>query len=198
MHLKPCVCNARRRRVSLSAYLLAILLQYFQFKAHDTISLLLPAYENSVPAEHISKLLCCAAKLLPPLSDSDAYELSITLPLLSASLVSGSIPPQSDPMFQRLVDRFASIRFDLASYALSTEYEARSRSAAATCLHAYIAHFVPPESPECPAKELMKDVLVPGVLQSFNEMKRTGEATNKSYVLRKFADGLNLAATVVS
>ena len=159
---------------------------------------MLPAYENSVPAEHTSKLLCRAAKLLPPLSDSDAYELSITLPLLSASLESGSILCQSDPMFHRLVDRFASIRCDLAVYALSTEYEARSRSAAATCLHAYIAHFVPPESPECPAREMMKDVLVPGMLQSLDEMKRTGEATKKSSILRKFTDGVNLAATVVS
>ena len=163
------------------------------------VSSLLYAYKYRVPPDQVLKLLSRVAKILPPLSDSDTDRLSITLPLLSASLENGNLPSPRDPEFQSIVEQLTSIKFDLATYALSAEYETRSRSASATCLYSHIVRFFDVDSPECPAKQLAADVVTPAFLLSFADLTKSRKnAQRKLTEVQKLMDCLEMYSVIVS
>jgi hypothetical protein len=141
------------------------------------------------------------SKILPPLSDKDAIKLSITLPLLSASLETAELMSnEKDAEYERMVEQLSSIYFDLASYSINADYDPRSRSAAAACLHAYIVHFAPKVSNDCPVLPLLEKVIIPAVGSVFESLSQKARASerDKYSLLSDFVDCLNLAAVMVS
>jgi len=152
------------------------------------------AYQSSVPAVEIAKLLSVISNILPPLSDSDNGRLAITLPLLAKALEYNTLPSPDDPMFHSIAEQLASIDNDLARYALGAAYESKSRSGAATCLHVYITHFARQEVNGYATKKVLEDVIVPGLWSAYDELKEKGSHG----ALEAFVDCLNLCSNIVS
>lgn len=163
-------------------------------KTQEVVTLLLPAYQTCLPPEVFLSYLSIISKVLPPLSNEDTTRLAILLPLLSAALEKGTLPLPDDPSFHSAADLFASIGCDLASYAIGTEYEARSRIGAAACLHAYITHFRR-ETNVCLAQQLLKEVAIPNVLLAYYSLRK---AQKGNLTEEHFLDCLNLCMDLVS
>ena len=146
------------------------------------------------------KFLSIISRILPPLANSDIARLSVTLPLLSATLENGTLPLPDDPMFHSVADQFASIACDLASYAVSAGHEPRSRAGAATCLHVYITHFARCETNLCPARQVLEDVVVPSIWLAYDDLVNVsrGKLAEDESTLEQFVDCLNLCSDIVS
>ena len=163
-------------------------------KTQEVVTLLLPAYQTCLPQEVFLSYLSMISKVLPPLSSEDTTRLSIVLPLLSAALEKGTLPLPDDPSFHSAADLFASIGCDLANYAIGSEYEARSRTGAAACLHAYITNFWR-DTNVCPAQQLLKDVAIPNLLLAYDNLRNAPKGKlNEEH----FVDCLNLCMNLVS
>lgn len=114
------------------------------------------------------------------------------LPLLAESLENGNLLPLGEPgASEAALKEFASIRSDLASYALNGG-DVRSRSAAAACLFSYIVHLTKHDAQECPAKKLLEDVVMPALLDASRDLGQ--KATARETVV----DCLNLSSVLVS
>ena len=177
--------------------------QFPYLQTHEIVSFLLPAYERWVPSAEVSKLSSIVSKVLPPLSYKDVIKLSITLPLLSASLESGGLASGKDSTpLEAVLENLKSIDTDLAAYALNTDYDARSRSAAAASLHFSIVQNGRSHSNahECRARHLLEEVIMPALVLSLDRKPgrsaKIGFGGDDKNVA--FVDCLNLASVVVS
>lgn len=160
--------------------------------------MLLPAYQKWVPSTEVYNLVSTISKILPPLSDKDVAKLSITLPLLSASLEACELN-RSDSRYEAMVEQITSVVAELASYALNLDYDARSRSAAAACLHTYIVYLAPREIEVCPVQRILENVIMPSLVAALESTSNKSQAQRScSSTVAGFVDCLNLASVVVS
>lgn len=158
----------------------------------EIVSLLLPAYEKWVPRKEVFNMVSVVSKVLPPLSNKDVNKLSISLPLLASSFENTeALCKETGPDYTAMVQQLSSIANDLAFYSLNLNYDARSRSAAATCLHAYIVYFANRDIGKCPVEPLLEEVIVPSLLQGL-------KAAPSDHSVKESVDCLNLAAVLVS
>ena len=157
---------------------------YGCFQRQEIASLMLPAYKGWVPTEEVVKSISLVSRILPPLSDEDAIRLSVMLPLLAESLENGNLPSPEEPG----ISEFEATYKDLATYALNSEYDARSRSAASSCMFSYIVHLAKKDSTTCPSKLLLEEIVMPAIVEASSE-KGVGE---------KLSDLLNLSSILVS
>ena len=132
------------------------------------------------------------SQILPPLSDDDNVALCVFLPLLAAALHGDLILPdkENDAMDtdQKTMEQvLAELAGPLSEFALSGDYEARSRASAASCLHAYVSSFSHSET-ECPVVKLQAGIINPLLISSM---------TAKSPDLASFVDALNLSSLLV-
>ena len=131
------------------------------------------------------------SQILPPLSDDDNVALCVFLPLLAATLHSDILPEKENDAMdtdeKTIEEVLKELTVPLSEYALSGDFEARSRSSAASCLHAYVSSFSHTET-ECPVVKLQVDIVNPLLISS---------QTAKSPDLASFVDALNLSAVLV-
>lgn len=152
---------------------------------------MLPAYKKWVPKEEVVKSMSLVSKILPPLSNQDAIRLSVMLPLLSESLENGNLPSREE----KGVSDLESIHKDLATYALNSDYDATSRSAASSCLFSYIVHLAKKDTQTCPAQPLLEDVVMPGLLDASKDLEK--EKLKGSNSRERVVDCLNLCSLLV-
>lgn len=143
------------------------------------------------------------SKVLPPLSDKDSHTLSILLPLLAASLQNrvASSWDVDEGLSKTLTEQLSSNATDLTTYALSFEYDAWSRLAAAACVHSFLVEYGGQNAQTCPAKQLLEKVAMPSLQVALDSFPDTvGEATAKAEIqsATAFTDCLNLVALLVS
>jgi hypothetical protein len=137
------------------------------------------------------------AEVLPPLSNGDNIMLCVMLPLLSAALQVHLVeaPSEAEAMDSdeaTMEDTLLSISQPLAEYALSTDYDSKARSAAASCLHATIASIC--RDRDCPALPIVTDVINTSLRSALAKYKA---ATRCSSVIA-IKDSFNLLSLVVS
>lgn len=163
--------------------------------ANKIIGFLLPAYQKFAPRISVQKMMHHVAKRIPPLSDSDNVSLCVRLPLLAAFLhgVIMDLPDQDDMEMEEAMDnKLTEITPALAEYVLSSDYESKARSAAASCLHATITSYSR-GSNDCPAIKIVTDVINPSMKGAMGKFK-AGDQSSVAAV----KDCFNLFALVVS
>ena len=139
------------------------------------------------------RLMSGVAKILPPLSNQDITRLALLLPTLAASLENGNLPSQEE---MKAPEFAFDVRGDLVSYALNSDYDEVSRSAAAACLHSSILHLANSDSQDCPAKHLLQDSVMGTLLEAAKDLNESSTLTKTSTV--KVVDCFNLCSIVVS
>ena len=147
---------------------------------------LLPAYKRFVPTSSLIKLSKDVADIVPPLSEADTFALYVRLPILGAALHSSGgddkVATQADQS-ESIDDIVHSMLGGLTQFVLGAEYDARARSAAASCIHATISLYGS-NITACPVLPIVKDIVNPALASA------TSLATAK--------DCLNLLALLVS
>lgn len=136
-----------------------------------------------------------ASKVLPPLSDQDNHKLSVILPLLSASFECNSFSSQV------VADQLHSISNDLVTYALSSDYDSMSRSAAASCLNASLVEFGDRTAQACPVRALLEKVVLSTLKTALGSFPaKVGEATSvvEIQATASLTDCLNVIGLLVS
>ena len=128
---------------------------------------MLPAYKRFVPRSCLADLVKGVSNIIPPLSEADNFSLCVKLPILGAALrssVNGKDSAgmkESDDSIEEITGPMLA---GLTEYVLSTEYDVRPRSAAASCIHATISLTV--SSDECTVVPLAKNILNPAMVSS--------------------------------
>jgi hypothetical protein len=126
---------------------------------------LLPAYKKSVPNDTLVKLSEDVSAIVPPLSEEDSINLYIRLPILGAALASLRSYPDGDIYEDAMETDQTSLQEiciamlpGLTEYVLAKDYDAKARSAAASCIYAILSlgNLV---ATDCPVKPLVKDII---------------------------------------
>ncbi|KAL3913726.1 MAG: hypothetical protein SGILL_006374, partial [Bacillariaceae sp.] len=134
-------------------------------KASDVQKLessLVPAYNNSVPKERLSKLFKDVSQKIPPLSKADECDLFVRLPLLGAALQSASSSLLKEVVTKVGGDDENALVVELlkglSEYAMSSEHLASARTAAALCVYGLVKGGFD-KSAKCPARPLAEDAM---------------------------------------
>jgi hypothetical protein len=150
----------------------------------------LPAFQVTMPEERLKSLFDYMNHIMPPLSDWQIAQLSICLPLFSATLKSNDLP--SD-----LKGKLVDFMRPLANFALDSQNYPRARSDSALCLFWIIARHQVDEIQVCLSNRLLQKTIFPEIqtrLQILQDPQRGLNSDNADY----YKDALNLASLVVS
>ena len=129
---------------------------------YNVVDCLLPAYTKFVPLDSLKKLLSTVSRILPPLSPEDNYGLCVRLPILGTILAGYSEARTAlGASLQEMADQLLP---GLTEFAMSSDYDPRARSAAASCLHAIIT--LVPAHEGCPVRPLVTSMISPTMSSS--------------------------------
>lgn len=144
----------------------------------------------------MKELVSCVSQLIPPLSVWQSGQLSVVLPFLSAALSRGTIvlPEQTDE--NNTVDSLLSMVPYLTDCAVSSDFDARARSAAAACLYHVITKFQRPGVNDCLSREALRDNVMPTIVSAVESLKGTSDSLVEKATV-DLCESLDVAALLV-
>jgi hypothetical protein len=150
----------------------------------------LPAFQVPMPEERLKSLFDYMNHIMPPLSDSQTAQLSICLPLFSATLKSSDL---SNDLKGILVDFMRPF----ANFALDSQNYPRARSDSALCLFWIIARHQVDGSQGCLSHRLLQKTIFPEIQTRLQILQDPQHGLN-SEDADSYKDALNLASLLVS
>ena len=107
-------------------------------RASTILPFLIPVYECPSSVSSCDGLIQFVDQIMPPLSETDEVNLFVALPLLAAALTSTTkVWETLDSATLKLLSSMVTY---LAEFSISSDHNAHSRSAAATCLFSILFH----------------------------------------------------------
>ncbi|KAL7545756.1 hypothetical protein ACHAWF_009108 [Thalassiosira exigua] len=173
-------------------------------RAQTIIPLLIPAYECPSAVSSCGSLVQFVGQILPPLSKWDEVKLSVAFPLLAAVL---RAPNERGRVYESsTLETLRSLIPYLAEFSMSSDYDAGTRSAAASCLFSVLFFS---EETKCDAQviqTLLKEVVRPVACDAVSSLKEMKDITlqrfeSQNYFLTSFTrlqDALNFMSLLVS
>ena len=167
-------------------------------RAYSVLPYLVETYV--CPSSYMScdEVVAFVDQILPPLSELDEVKLYIALPLLSAAL--NGQKDAWEVISPATIERLLSMTTSLAQFSISGDHDPPSRSAAAACLFAILAH----DSTGDSIRHLLGSVVYPTVKESVARLKQhvgkmpeASDVCQSSYTANVEA-ALNLMALVGS
>lgn len=160
---------------------------YFQSDfGSEIITQLLQAYSQPLPEERLMALFDYFSHLLPPLTDWETVQLSISLPLLSEVL-------KNSQLSDELKDQLAGMVESLSTFALECRKYPRAVSEAASCLFWAVALHQKQDGLET---RMFKEIFTE--IQSRLKSVQDPEGRLNEEKADRFRDALNFAALIVS
>lgn len=135
--------------------------------------------------------------MIPPLSVWQSGQLSVSLPFLSAVLSQGTDTLPNQTTENAVLDSLRSMTPYLTDCAMNSDFDARARSAAASCLFYLIARFQDPGAANCLSKGALSDILMPSIVVSAENLKAASNDTAEKAMV-DLCESLDLAALLVS
>jgi hypothetical protein len=142
----------------------------------------------------MTKLFDYVSHVLPPLNDLQSGQLCIALTILSVALSQGASMLSEQDQKTNVFDSLQSIAPYLTDCALNPDFDARARSAAASCLYHIISKFQKPDGTECLSKTALRDSVLPCIIESIENAKVAQTAESATNTL---CEALGVAAVLV-
>jgi hypothetical protein len=121
----------------------------------------LPAFKASVPRKRLTQLMKMVSDILPPLSQADSFRLCVWLPILSEALHAPPDEEAEDEMgTDDSIEEIAAILIrGLTDVTTTSDFDAETRSAAASCLYAVIS--LAKSSKDCLVVPIVSSTIAP-------------------------------------
>lgn len=163
-------------------------------RAYNFLPYLLPAYEHPLSESLMKDLINGVSHVIPPLSVWQRGQLSVMLPFLSAALSNGIGALEADE--SSALDDLQSMVPYLTDCALSSDFDARARSAAATCLYQVITKFPETEAAHCLSRTVLIDSVIPSMVEAVEKLTVASEVVAEKVML-DLCETLDVAALLV-
>lgn len=135
--------------------------------------------------------------MIPPLSVWQSGQLSVSLPFLSAVLSQGTYTLQNQTTENRVLVSLHSLVPYLTDCAMNSDFDARARSAAASCLFYLIARFQDPDAADCLSRGALSDIIMPSIVVSAENLSAASNETAEKAMV-DLCESLDLAGLLVS
>lgn len=163
-------------------------------RAYGILPYLIPACKYPFSQPQMAKLMDYVSHVLPPLNDWQSGQLCIALPILSVALSQGASNLSEQNKKADVFDSLQSIAPYLTDCALNPDFDARARSAGASCLYHIITKFQKLDAAECLSRTALRDSVIPCVLQSIKNAKVAQAAGSAA---SRLCEALGVAAVLV-
>jgi hypothetical protein len=161
-------------------------------RAYSIIPYLIPAYEQPFSQPQMESLVKRISQVIPPLSVWQSGQLSVSLPFLSAVLSQGTYTLQNQTTENRVLVSLHSMVPYLTDCAMNSDFDARARSAAASCLFYLIARFQDPDAADCLSRGALSDVIMPSIVVSAENLSAASNETAEKAMV-DLCESLDLA-----
>ena len=142
------------------------------------------------------ELLSDVSHVIPPLSVWQSGQLCIVLPFLSVALSQGTSMLPEQTSYNVVLDSLQSMTPYLTDCALNPDFDARARSAAASCLYHIITKLQKPDDADCLSRIALSENVMPSIIGAGENLK-TASATTRERYMADFCEVLDVAALLV-
>jgi hypothetical protein len=145
----------------------------------------------------MKEFLSNVQQVIPPLSVWQSGQLCVALPFLSAALSQGAGLLAEQTGETNVFDSLQSLAPYLTDCALNSDFDARARSAAASCLFHIITKFQDPATADCLSKVALCDNVMPAVIAAADNLQGEGDPTMTETAMLDLCESLDVAALLV-
>lgn len=156
-----------------------------------------PAYKQPFSQQQMEELVTALTQVIPPLSVWQRGQLCVALPFVSAALSQGAGVLLEQAEGSNMLDTLQSLAPYLVDCALTSDFDARARSAAASCLYQLTTKFQKPDAVECLSKSVLSDIVMPAIIESAVNLKTASNVMAKK-ALVDLCEAFDVAAILVS